>query len=158
MSYIYTRKGINMKLSAFIKQRRSAAGLTQPELAEKAGKNPLEFRLEHLDDERAVAVIKKAMELTASQLPVDGEGIGYAFMRYKNTDSYAAVAAKVAVDETSGNVRLIKMWAAVDVGEVINLDGIINQTEGGMIQAASWTLKEQVTLNTKGVTSTDWRK
>jgi CO/xanthine dehydrogenase Mo-binding subunit len=32
----------------------------------------------------------------------------------------------------------------------------MNQTEGGMIQAASWTLKEQVTFNTKGVTSTDW--
>jgi CO/xanthine dehydrogenase Mo-binding subunit len=128
------------------------------ELAEKAGMNPLEFRLAHLEDERAIAAIKKVMELTASQNPVDGEGIGYAFMRYKNTDAYAAIAARVAVDKDTGRVRVIKMWAAIDVGEVINLDGIVNQTEGGMIQAASWTLREQVTFNTMEVTSIDWQK
>ena len=50
------------------------------------------------------------------------------------------------------------MWAAVDVGEVINVDGITNQIEGGLIQAASWTLKEKVTFNTNEVTSTDWLK
>ena len=48
------------------------------------------------------------------------------------------------------------MWAAIDVGEVINLDGIKNQTEGGMIQAASWTLKEQVKFDHEKITSTDW--
>jgi CO/xanthine dehydrogenase Mo-binding subunit len=64
----------------------------------------------------------------------------------------------VGVDTENGNIRLIKLWAAVDVGEVINLDGIINQMEGGMIQAASWTLKERVNFNTKEVTSTDWVK
>ncbi|MCJ7467211.1 MAG: molybdopterin-dependent oxidoreductase [Maribacter sp.] len=128
------------------------------ELAERAGKHPLEFRLAHIDDERAIAVIKKAMELTASQISGEGEGIGHAFMRYKNTDAYTMVAAKVNVDKENGIVRLIKLWAAVDVGEVINLDGIVNQIEGGMIQAASWTLKEQVTFNSNGVTSTDWIK
>ncbi len=125
-------------------------------LAEKAGKDPLEFRLLHLDDERAIAVVKRVTEMTASQIPDKHEGIGYAFMRYKNTDAYVMVAAKVKVDTVNGNVRLIKLWAAIDVGEVINLDGLINQTEGGMIQAASWTLKEQVAFNTKGVTSSDW--
>jgi CO/xanthine dehydrogenase Mo-binding subunit len=128
------------------------------ELAQKAGKDPLQFRLDHLDDERAIAVINKVAQLTGSQPPAYGEGIGYAFMRYKNADAYAAVAARVAVNGNNGNVRLVKMWAAIDVGEVINLDGIINQTEGGMIQAASWTLKEQVTFNTKEVTCTDWQK
>jgi CO/xanthine dehydrogenase Mo-binding subunit len=128
------------------------------ELAQKAGKDPLQFRLDHLDDERAIAVINKVKQLTSSQQPATDEGIGYAFMRYKNADAYAATAARVAVDGNNGNVRLIKMWAAIDVGEVINLDGIINQTEGGMIQAASWTLKEQVTFSTKEVTSTDWQK
>lgn len=127
-------------------------------LAEKAGQDPLEFRLNHLEDERAIAVIQKVQALTSAQNNEDGKGIGYAFMRYKNTDAYIAVAAKVTVDKNKGNVGLIKMWAAVDVGEVINMDGLTNQIEGGMIQAASWTLKEEVTFNTTEITGTDWIK
>jgi CO/xanthine dehydrogenase Mo-binding subunit len=127
-------------------------------LAEKAGQDPLDFRLNHLEDERAIAVIWKVKEITAAQNTGDNQGIGYAFMRYKNTDAYIAVAAKVAVDTINGDIKLIKMWAAVDVGEVINMDGITNQIEGGLIQAASWTLKEQVTFNPREVTSTDWLK
>ena len=127
-------------------------------LAEKAGQDPLEFRLNHLEDERAIAVIQKVQALTSTQNNEDGKGIGYAFMRYKNTDAYIAVAAKVTVDKNNGNVGLIKMWAAVDVGEVINMDGLTNQIEGGMMQAASWTLKEEVTFNTTEITSTDWIK
>ncbi|AHM61614.1 transcriptional regulator [Flammeovirgaceae bacterium 311] len=34
---IYTRKGIDMRISAFVKEKRNTANLTQPELAEKAG-------------------------------------------------------------------------------------------------------------------------
>ena len=127
-------------------------------LAEKAGQDPLEFRLNHFEDERAIAVIQKVQALTSAQNNEDGKKIGYAFMRYKNTDAYIAVAAKVTVDKNNGNVGLIKMWAAVDVGEVINMDGLTNQIEGGMIQAASWTLKEEVTFNTTEITSTDWIK
>lgn len=126
------------------------------QLAEKAGKDPLEFRLAHLKDERARATIQKIKEMTSREDVVEGVGIGYAFCRYKNSAAYASVAAKVRVDKDSGNLKLINLWAAVDVGEIINLDGIRNQIEGGMIQAASWTLKEQVTFNTTYITSTDW--
>ncbi|GJM28785.1 MAG: aldehyde dehydrogenase [Cyclobacteriaceae bacterium] len=126
------------------------------ELADKAGKDPLEFRLEHLEDQRAIAVIQKVKDLTADQVMAAGTGLGYAFGRYKNNDAYVAIAVKLAVDGTSGQVSIIKMWAAIDVGEVINLDGIKNQTEGGMIQAASWTLNEQVTFDQQKITSTDW--
>ena len=128
------------------------------ELAEKAEKDPLEFRLAHLEDERAIAVIQKIQEMTRQLTLGEGEGIGYGFCRYKNTTAYAAVGARVFVEKTTGKVQLKKMWAAVDVGEVINTDGIINQTEGGMIQAGSWTLKEQVTFNDNQITSTDWAK
>lgn len=126
------------------------------ELADKAGKNPLDFRLEHLEDKRAIDVIQKVKDMTVSQMIAAGEGLGYAFSRYKNTDAYASIAVKVVVDRSKGLVSIIKMWAAIDVGEVINLDGIKNQTEGGMIQAASWTLKEQVKFDNVKITSTDW--
>ncbi|MEQ8533892.1 MAG: molybdopterin-dependent oxidoreductase, partial [Imperialibacter sp.] len=126
------------------------------ELAEKAGKDPLDFRIAHLEDERAIAVLQKIKELTSGITVSEGEGIGYAFSRYKNTAAYAAVAAKVRVDTTTRKVQVKKMWAAVDVGEVINVDGLTNQIEGGMIQAASWTIMEEVTFNEKEITSTDW--
>ena len=126
------------------------------ELADYAGKSPLDFRLEHLNDDRAKEVVQKVKEMTMSQKVASGEGIGYAFGRYKNYDGYASVAVKLAVDQSRGLVSMVKMWAAIDVGEVINLDGIKNQAEGGMIQAASWTLKEQVKFDNAKITSTDW--
>lgn len=126
------------------------------ELAEKAGKNPLEFRLAHLEDERAIEVVKKIQALTQGEKTGKNEGIGFAFSRYKNTASYCAVAAKVSVEGNTGEIKLHKMWASIDAGEIINLDGIINQTEGGMIQAASWTLKEEVHFDSKHVSSLDW--
>jgi CO/xanthine dehydrogenase Mo-binding subunit len=126
------------------------------ELAEKAGKDPLPFRLAHLADERAIAVVKKIQEMTRNEKLGKNEGIGVAFSRYKNTAAYCAVAAKVFVEKSTGNIKLHKMWASIDAGEVINLDGIINQTEGGMIQAASWTLKEEVHYDARHVSSLDW--
>jgi CO/xanthine dehydrogenase Mo-binding subunit len=53
-------------------------------------------------------------------------------------------------------VRVRRLVAAVDVGEVINPDGVINQTEGGCIQAASWTLLEQVRFEDGRVASDSW--
>lgn len=125
------------------------------ELAEKAGKDPFTFRLMHLQDERAKAVILKLQEMVSTiKLPANS-GIGIAFSRYKNSASYCAVAAQVSV-QTKGVIQVQKMWAVIDSGEVINLDGLINQTEGGMIQSASWTLMEQVKFDAQHVTSRDW--
>lgn len=126
------------------------------ELAERAGKEPLEFRLMHSEDPRAIAVMNKLAEMTRNVEVGEQEGVGYAFSRYKNTASYCAVAAKVAVDPESGQIKLTKMWGVIDAGEVINPDGLKNQTEGGMIQSASWTLREEVLLNEQHVISLNW--
>ena len=126
------------------------------ELAEKAGKDAIEFRLEHSTDQRAIDVIRKVQGMIKSEKLQKGEGIGFAFCRYKNYSGYCALAAKVAVDPESKAVKLIKFWTAVDVGEVINLDGIKNQVEGGIIQAASWTMKEEVLFDEYEITSVDW--
>ena len=126
------------------------------ELAEQAGKDPLEFRLMHSVDPRAIAVVKKLHEMTEDQPVGEGEGIGYAFSRYKNSASYCAVAALVSVDAGSGKVRVQHMWGVIDAGEVISPDNLKNQTEGGMIQAASWTLHEEVHFDEQHVTSLHW--
>jgi CO/xanthine dehydrogenase Mo-binding subunit len=125
------------------------------ELAEKAGKDPYEFRLDHLEDERAKEVIR-TLRMRVSKEELVHTGMGMAFCRYKNSGTYIAMAARVAVNKQNSSVEVQKMWAVIDAGEVINLDGIKNQIEGSMIQSASWTLQEQVRFDEKQVTSRNW--
>jgi nicotinate dehydrogenase subunit B len=125
------------------------------ELSDKAGMDPLEFRLKHLEDPRARDVIEKIREMTQDQKMSEKEGIGYAFSRYKNQASYIAVAAKVSLMEND-RPSIRKMWGVIDSGEVINPDGLKNQTEGGMLQSASWMMKEQVEFDEEQVISLDW--
>jgi CO/xanthine dehydrogenase Mo-binding subunit len=80
-----------------------------------------------------------------------GRGIGFA--RYKNLSAYCAVIAEVEADEA---VRVRRVFAAVDAGQVINPDGLRNQIEGGIVQAVSWTLKEQVRFDRERVLSRSW--
>ena len=65
------------------------------------------------------------------------------------------MVAKVRIAE-EGTVYRPQLWAVIDAGEVINLDGIKQQTEGGLIQAASWTTNEEVTFDAHGVRSRQW--
>ncbi|QYA24571.1 xanthine dehydrogenase family protein molybdopterin-binding subunit [Gramella sp. MT6] len=124
------------------------------ELAEKAEKDPLQFRLDHLSDSRAIDILNKLKQMTSDLSLQQNDGIGYAFSRYKNTDSYFGVAAKVRYE--SSKISIKKMWGVIDSGEVINPDGLRNQTEGGMIQSASWTMLEEVKFDKTHVTSLDW--
>jgi nicotinate dehydrogenase subunit B len=126
------------------------------ELAERAGKDPVEYRLSILSDPRARAVVEAVARLADWRpgLPsATGKGRGIGFAQYKNRAAYAAVVAEVEVDET---VRLLKIWCAADGGLIVNPDGAINQLEGGIIQGASWALKEGVRLDTAGISSRDW--
>ena len=131
------------------------------ELAQAAGIDPVEFRLRHLTDERAQAVIQAAARQAGWQPRArpngSGSGRGVAFARYKNQKCYAAVIIEVQVDQTNGRIHLERAVIAADAGQVVNPDGLANQLEGGLIQAASWTLKEAVTFNEQGITSVDWQ-
>jgi nicotinate dehydrogenase subunit B len=126
------------------------------ELAGMIGTDPLEFRLAHLGDPRGRRVLQAAAERagwgTTDPAAADaGRGIGYA--RYKGMGAYCAVVADVeAVDE----VRVRRLTIAVDVGEVVNPDGVVNQIEGGAIQALSWTLKERIRFDRRRITSDTW--
>jgi len=151
------------------------------ELAALAGADPLEYRLRHLDDARAAAVLRAAADSAgwsgrgsgwadrgpgwADRSPGpgpgpgpgrrrDGErGMGIAFARYKNTSGYCAIVAEVEAVE---RLRVLRVTAAVDVGFAVNPDGIDNQVTGGVIQAASWTLAESVVTDEERVLSTGW--
>jgi len=126
------------------------------EMAEKASVDALDFRLQHLSDSRAVAVLTKLGAVCGwgHQGEADGlHGLGLGFGRYKNVAGYCAVAALIRVEE---KITVEKIWAVVDVGLVVNPDGLINQIEGGIIQSLSWTLKEQVSWDEGGITSRTW--
>jgi nicotinate dehydrogenase subunit B len=124
------------------------------ELASERGEDAVAFRLRHLSDARARDVILSVAK-RSSWKPRLQAGIGYGigFARYKNTGAYCAVVAEV---EGAADIRVRRLTIAVDVGEAINPDGVINQIEGGAIQATSWTLKEQVRFDRERVTSNTW--
>src|SRR5262249_8430821 len=64
--------------------------------------------------------------------------------------------AGVAGVEAETDVRVTDVWLAVDVGRVINPDGVINQVEGGAVQSASWALRERVRFDRTRITSVNW--
>ena len=68
-----------------------------------------------------------------------------------------AVAIEVEVNFENGRIRLVRVAAANDSGQIISPDGIENQIEGGIIQSLSWTLKEEVKFDNTGVLSEDWK-
>ena len=82
-------------------------------------------------------------------------GRGLALARYKNTGAYCAVVVEVDVTD---RIALDRAWAVVDAGEVIHPDGLVNQVEGGVLQAASWTLKEAAQVGADGIETQTWEQ
>jgi nicotinate dehydrogenase subunit B len=129
------------------------------ELALIANADPVAFRLTHLKDARARAVIE-AVAKKAGWKPGErgegGKGRGIGFAKYKNLATYVAVIADIEVDRASGRIAVPRIYAAVDAGQIVNPDGLENQIEGGIIQSMSWTLKEQVKFDSNEISSRDW--
>src|ERR1700751_4569711 len=108
------------------------------ELAADAGADPVRFRLGHLTDPRARQVLTEAADMGGWDTRRRGDGVGYGVgvARYSGVSGYCAAMAEVEVGKET---RLRRLWLAVDVGRVINPDGVVNQVEGGAVQGASWT-------------------
>jgi nicotinate dehydrogenase subunit B len=126
------------------------------ELAAAAGADPVAFRLAHLTDPRARRVIEEVAGFAgwaARPRGTGGTGWGLGYARYKGVAGYCAAVAEVAADTA---IHLRRLWLAVDVGRVINPDGVINQVEGGAVQSASWALREQVRFDRARITSVTW--
>jgi nicotinate dehydrogenase subunit B len=124
------------------------------EAALAAGRDPLQFRLDHLGDERGRSVLQAAATAAGWHQPrPDGVGLGLGYARYKGRGAYCAVVAEV---EAETDIRVRRLTIAVDVGRVVNPDGVRNQIEGGAVQSASWTLTERVRFDRRRVTSDSW--
>jgi len=126
------------------------------ELAATAGIDPVAFRLAHLDDPRARGVIAAAARMAgwdAHAAGGEGVGRGIGFARYKNISGYCAVVAEV---EARDRLFFRRAFVAVDCGAVVHRDGLLNQIEGGVVQAASWTLCESLHWDADGPTVLGW--
>ena len=125
------------------------------DLARSATLDPLAWRLNHLRDPRARAVLEAVATRAGwhARAPRENSGFGLGFAKYKNTGAYCAVVAEI---EAVREIQVRRLWIAVDCGRAINPDGIANQIEGGAIQATSWTLKEAVRFDHTRVSSESW--
>jgi len=126
------------------------------ELADRAGIDPVAYRLRLLSDPRARRLIERAAAISnwADRGPAGtGTGLGLGFARYKNKSGYACVVVQVEADT---GIRLRRIWCAADSGLAINPDGVRAQLEGGIIQAASMALKEQLHIDATGTATKSW--
>jgi CO/xanthine dehydrogenase Mo-binding subunit len=136
------------------------------ELCALAGADPVAFRLQHLQDTRLIAVVEAAAQKAnweARPSPRAGRqttetvsGRGIACVAYEGGNGYAALVAEVTVNLENGVVHPARFVLALDCGPISNPDGLRNQTEGGILQGTSRALVEEVTWDSRHITSIDW--
>ncbi len=117
------------------------------ELAHAAGKDPLAFRLEHLDDPRAHKVLKAVADMAHWGRKSEDTALGLAYAYYPDVwYCHVAQIAEVSVDKASGAIRVHKIWAVVDPGTTISPANVAYQIEGGAIFGTSAALHERITI------------
>ena len=135
------------------------------ELAHLAGRDPVEFRLAHLTDQRLIDVIKLASSMAGWKPRVAASSIdrgrfkkgrGIAAMVYEGDNGYNAAVFAVTVDTKTGKVVVDDVWSAQDCGPALNPDGMRAQAEGCLMQTVSRSLIEEVKWGPEGITSEDW--
>jgi nicotinate dehydrogenase subunit B len=133
------------------------------ELAALARKDPLDVRLESIDDQRAAEVLERVARLSGWRTRPRSDpraevavGLGLAYVHYELSRTYVAGVAQVEVTRSTGQVQVRRVFVAHDCGQIIYPDGTRNQIEGNVIQTVSRVLKERVTFDRKNVTSLDW--
>ena len=115
------------------------------ELAHAAGKDPYRFRRDLMGDHpRHRAVLDRAAAMADWDGPLPaGEGRGIAIC-----ESFGSIVAQVAHVAVSpaGDLRVPRVWVAVDCGDVVNTDTATAQMEGGVIFALSAAMVGEITI------------
>jgi len=133
------------------------------EIAAAIGADPLDIRLQHLNDARGKELLERLARLSKwRERPKPDRnadvvtGHGLAYVKYELVRTYVGVVAEVEVNRKTGALAVKRFYVAHDCGQVINPDGLRNQIEGCIVQTVSRTLKEEVTFDRSMVTSLDW--
>lgn len=133
------------------------------ELAAAGRVDPLQLRLDYLQDARGEEVLERLAALSnwRQRAMPDRQaerviGRGLAYVKYELVRTYVGVVAEVQVDTKSGEIVAKRFYVAHDCGQIINPDGLRNQIEGNVVQTVSRVLKEEVKFDRSRVTSLDW--
>ena len=121
-------------------------------LAHAANIDPLEFRLKNLEDARLRAVLEAASKAFGwPRVKMTDHGFGIAGGHEKG--SYVATCAEIAVDRTSGSVRVMRLVTAFECGAIVNPDGLRNQVIGANIQGLGGALFEAIEFENGRITN-----
>ena len=113
-------------------------------LAQKAGMDPLSFRMNNLRDERMIRVLNKASEKSGYAFGIGPSGNGYGISCTNYLNTYVATIAHVSVNRSTGEVKVKRVVCAQDMGEIINPQGAKLQIEGGISMGLSAALVEEI--------------
>ncbi len=113
-------------------------------LAALAGRDPVSFRLDHLADPRAVRTLRAAADRFGGDFAPAPSGRGVGVAVGLEVGTWVAAIANVAVDRDSGRVRVERIVAAQDMGEVINPEGATMQVESCLTMGLGYALAEEV--------------
>jgi isoquinoline 1-oxidoreductase len=113
-------------------------------LAADAGVDPLEFRLNHLKDQRMLNVLKAAGDKFRWQNRKRQDGIGSGIACGIDAGTYVATIAEVKVNKESGKVKVERVVCAQDMGQVINPAGATIQMEGCITMGLGYALSEEI--------------
>ncbi|AVO37553.1 molybdopterin cofactor-binding domain-containing protein [Pukyongiella litopenaei] len=105
-------------------------------LARDAGLDPLQWRLDHLEDARLRAVISRVGEMSGWSGSDRAFGLGAMIFR----EARIATVAEVTGTEVT------HLWIAVDVGQIVHRKQLLAQVEGGAIWGLSQALCEKLTF------------
>jgi nicotinate dehydrogenase subunit B len=125
-------------------------------MAAKAGVDPLEFRLNHITDNRLSGVLKAVAEkfgYKPSKLP---SGRGYGMCCAIDANTYVAHMAEVAVDKNTGKIEVKKVVCAQDMGLCVNPQGSKIQMEGAIIMGLGAALMEEITFKNGEIFNTNY--
>ena len=149
---------------------------TMDEIAHATGQDPVEMRLRLLDGaganaggdkpqnvggaKRLANVLRAAVGRSgygAIQLgPNEGMGIACVSSQERSSPTWTACVAHVKVDPKSGEVTLKKVTVAMDVGTIVNPDGVRAQIEGSIFWGTSLAMLEKATLKNGGIEQTNF--
>jgi nicotinate dehydrogenase subunit B len=122
-------------------------------LAGAAKMDPLDFRMKNLSDPRMRAVLDAAAKSFGWPRKKTQEGQGFGVAGGYEKGSYVATFAEIALDKTSGAVRVVRLVEAFECGAIVNPDGLRNQVVGAMIQGLGGALFEAIEFENGSITN-----
>lgn len=114
-------------------------------MAAAAGKDALEFRLDHLKgDPKMANVLRIGADKFGWTPAVGPSGRGYGIACGIDAGTWLAVFAEVKVDKSTGHIQVVRAVVSQDMGLVVNPQGAIIQAEGGLIMGLGYALSEEI--------------